>query len=297
MWRWKGQICRMQTRLDRSDGISFSGDLNWKVGKEFSTYSGEKQHTSEHILGSNSKQCWIHSGDEQFISLEGGIYVTRTACMCSVLSIRSLPSVAFQIVPVLVWLTMALSRPSKEDHLALPLFTLMPHPYSYLMVWRLGSVPAGKIPSFQTPQIFQHTSHSWQLLCLPVSLLSHFPSLTLGQYAQSHRSLQWCMMNIVTTKDIIQHILERNSKPFRRGTTTKYSAPAGKSNKQYSNVPKTASFWVATSQETVVFNTIWTGTTNSTQNDVEKRDSLSTTFLLYSMQNCRISQGAGTACW
>ena len=43
--------------------------------------------------------------------------------MHSTLSIRGFPNVAFETVPVFVWLTMALSRPFKEDRLALPLST------------------------------------------------------------------------------------------------------------------------------------------------------------------------------
>ena len=38
-------------------------------------------------------------------------------------SLRSFPNVAFVTVPRFVWLTMALSRPLKEDRLALPLST------------------------------------------------------------------------------------------------------------------------------------------------------------------------------
>ena len=37
--------------------------------------------------------------------------------------LRSVPTVAFQTVPIFVWLTMTLSRLFKKDRLALPLFT------------------------------------------------------------------------------------------------------------------------------------------------------------------------------
>ena len=44
--------------------------------------------------------------------------------MHSTPSLRSFPNVVFKMVPMLVWLTMALSRPFKEDCLALPLSSL-----------------------------------------------------------------------------------------------------------------------------------------------------------------------------
>ena len=47
----------------------------------------------------------------------------KKAHMRSTPSLRSFPNVAFQTVPVFVWLTMALSRPFNEDHRALPLST------------------------------------------------------------------------------------------------------------------------------------------------------------------------------
>ena len=41
--------------------------------------------------------------------------------MCSIPSLRSLPNVAFKTVPMLVYFTMAFSRPLKEDRIAFPL--------------------------------------------------------------------------------------------------------------------------------------------------------------------------------
>ena len=52
----------------------------------------------------------------QFRSVQGGIYAALgKAHVRSTLSLRTFPNVAFETVPVLVWLTMALSRPLKED--------------------------------------------------------------------------------------------------------------------------------------------------------------------------------------
>ena len=48
-------------------------------------------------------------------------YALGKAHMRSTASLRSFPNVAFETVPTFVCLTMALSRPVKEDRLALPL--------------------------------------------------------------------------------------------------------------------------------------------------------------------------------
>ena len=53
---------------------------------------------------------------------------SETPIMHTTPSLRSFPNVAFETVPMFVWLTMALSRPVKEDRLALPLST----PLSYI---------------------------------------------------------------------------------------------------------------------------------------------------------------------
>ena len=42
-------------------------------------------------------------------------------------SLRSFPNVALETVPMLVWLTMALSRPLKEDRWALPIYMPLSH--------------------------------------------------------------------------------------------------------------------------------------------------------------------------
>ena len=56
----------------------------------------------------------------QFCSVQDGIYALGKAHMRSTPSLRSFPNVAFETVPMFVRLTMALSRPFKEDRLALP---------------------------------------------------------------------------------------------------------------------------------------------------------------------------------
>ena len=65
----------------------------------------------------------------------------------------SFPSVAFETVPMFIRLTMVLSRPLKEDCLALPFFTPLSPPGDW---WCdvLGFVPAGSVSSFSTLQIF-----------------------------------------------------------------------------------------------------------------------------------------------
>ena len=79
--------------------------------------------------------------------------------MRSTPSLRSFPGVAFEMVPVFVWLLMALSCPFKEDHQALPLFTLLSS--RQLLVrylpdncwWDiLGFVPSGSV--WSSPLIF-----------------------------------------------------------------------------------------------------------------------------------------------
>ena len=68
-----------------------------------------------------------------------------------------------------------LSSPFKGDCLALPLSI----PLTPGHRWRdvLGFVPTGSVSSSSTLQIFWEVSHLWGLLCLPVYLLGHFPSL------------------------------------------------------------------------------------------------------------------------
>ena len=58
----------------------------------------------------------------QFSSVQDGIYALGKAHnMCSTQFLRSFPNVAFEMVPVFIWLTMALSHPFKEDCLVFPL--------------------------------------------------------------------------------------------------------------------------------------------------------------------------------
>ena len=56
----------------------------------------------------------------QFSSVQDGIYVLGKAHKRLTPSIRSLPNVAFETVPMFVRLTMALSRPFKQNPLAFP---------------------------------------------------------------------------------------------------------------------------------------------------------------------------------
>ena len=101
--------------------------------------------------------------------------------MCSEKPIRippclsGFPNVAFETVPMFVWLTMALSRPFRKDRLALPLSQLSP-PGDH---WRdaFDFVPTGSVSSSSALQVFREASHLWGWLDPPVYLLSHSPSL------------------------------------------------------------------------------------------------------------------------
>ena len=70
---------------------------------------------------------------------------------------------------------MALSCPFREDHQVPPLPTSPP---GNQWCGVLGFVPTGCGSS--TLQIFWDASYLWWLLCLPVYLLSHFPSVSYG---------------------------------------------------------------------------------------------------------------------
>ena len=87
-------------------------------------------------------------------------------------SLRSFPNVAFGTVPNSFWFTMAISRPFKEDRLALPLPRLSPPGDRWCDV--LGSVPAVSVSSFSTLPIFREVNHVWGSLFPPVYLLGHF---------------------------------------------------------------------------------------------------------------------------
>ena len=100
------------------------------------------------------------------------VYVFRKAhhiIMRSTPSLRSFPNVAFETVPVFVWLMMFLSHPFKKIilHFLLPCLDVLGFPF----------VPTGSVMGSSTLQIFREASHLWGLLCLPVCLLGHFPSL------------------------------------------------------------------------------------------------------------------------
>ena len=75
---------------------------------------------------------------DQFSSVQDGTYALRKGMMCSTLSLRNFPSFAFETVPVFAWLMMALSRPCREDRLALPFS--MPLSSRWSMVWGTGPV-------------------------------------------------------------------------------------------------------------------------------------------------------------
>ena len=89
------------------------------------------------------------------------------------------PTVAFETVPMFVWLTMALSHPFKEDRLAKRFQRLSLPGDRWCDV--LGFVPAGSVSSSSTFWIFQEASHLWGLFCLPVYLLGCFPSIRHAQ--------------------------------------------------------------------------------------------------------------------
>ena len=87
--------------------------------------------------------------------------------MHSTLPLRSFPNVAFEMVPLFIWLTMALSHPFKK--------CLSPPGDQWCDV--LGFVHAGSVSSFPTLQIVQEASHLWGLLCPLVYVPGCFPSL------------------------------------------------------------------------------------------------------------------------
>ena len=102
------------------------------------------------------------------------IYALGKGHMCSTSSLSSFPNVAFETVPLFVWLTMVLSRPFK-DHLAFP----RPLPLSSRdqLCVSLALCLNGSVSSFSAIQILREASHLWGLLCPPVYLLDCFHSL------------------------------------------------------------------------------------------------------------------------
>jgi len=89
-----------------------------------------------------------------FSSLQRGICALGKAHIRFTPPLRGFPSVAFETVPMFVWLTMVLSHPFKEDRRVLLLSThLSSRPFDGVSV--LGSVPAGSVSSSPTPEIFR----------------------------------------------------------------------------------------------------------------------------------------------
>ena len=100
------------------------------------------------------------------------------------------PSVSFETVPVFVWLTMALSRPFKENCRAHPLFA--PFTSRWLRVWcswlctlswgardtNRGHKPKN-IRLLNTAELLK--CKPLVMVALPASLLGHFPSVCLVQ--------------------------------------------------------------------------------------------------------------------
>ena len=89
---------------------------------------------------------WTVHFISEFSSVQDGIYAIGKAhkMMRSIPSLASFLNVAFNTVPVFVWLTMALSRPFKEDRLALPLSTPLCSMRS-MVLCPVCFVPAGSV--------------------------------------------------------------------------------------------------------------------------------------------------------
>ena len=91
------------------------------------TCSNKKQVNSDapapSIPPPQSTPLHYYENTLQFTSVQDGIYTHRKAHTHSTPTLRSFPNVVFEMVPMFLWLTMALSHPFREDRLALPLFT------------------------------------------------------------------------------------------------------------------------------------------------------------------------------
>ena len=123
-------------------------------------------------------------GSVQFSSIQ---FKMASIIMPSILSLRSFPNVAFETVPMFVWLTMTLSRPFKEGHLALPLPRLSLPGDRWCGVFSF--VPAGSVSSFSLLQIFR--SKPLVRVALVASLSAralHFTPVCPGQC--THRSFR-----------------------------------------------------------------------------------------------------------
>ena len=113
-----------------------------------------------------------------FISFQDGIYALGKAHMRSTPSLRRVPNVAFETVPVFAWLTMTLSSfPFKEDRLALPLSTPLSSRRS--MLWYPWLCARTAQATSSSLQIFRDASHLCWLLCPPVCLIDHFMDIIM----------------------------------------------------------------------------------------------------------------------
>ena len=128
---------------------------------------------------------------QNFASVQDGIYKLGKAHMCSTLSLRSFPSVAFEMVPVFVWLTVAFSHPFKEDRPS--------HASSFQASYMIcGVMSLALCP--QAPQHFR--SSEKQAICegsITASVSARSFPFTLacsGQY--THRSFWRWMLTIDT---------------------------------------------------------------------------------------------------
>ena len=118
--------------------------------------------------------------------------------MHSTPSLRSFPTVAFETVPVFVWLTMAPSRPFKEDCLALPLST--PLSSRWLIVWCSWLCACRQCLKFLNTSDLPRCK-PFVMVALPASLSARSFRFTLtcpGQYTR------WSFRRWMVTIDTIQ---------------------------------------------------------------------------------------------
>ena len=110
----------------------------------------------------------------QFSSVQDGIYIYA---LRKAPSLRSFPNVAFETVPMFVWVTMALSRPFKGRSSSAFSF------HASLLQAIDGVMSLALCPRVvsQAPQHFRSSEKqawcAWGLHCPPAYLLGHFPSL------------------------------------------------------------------------------------------------------------------------
>ena len=118
--------------------------------------------------------------------------------ICIPLHLRSLPNVAFEMIPMFVWLTTALSRPLKKDHLARPLHASLLQAIDGVMSLALCSSKLVILPN---------TSLLWWLLCPPVCLLGHLPSL---RHVHGNTRTHWSFRKRILAIDTMKQQLTRN---------------------------------------------------------------------------------------